>query len=71
MQADKEWWHELAKLANANDLAGFYTCYAAYLEGNNVISERRELLVRMAKAVVEQHDRVAVLLQERLIDTGP
>jgi len=52
-EKEKEWWNKLKKLAAEDDVAGFYMEYAKYLEWNNVISESRQAIYKMAIRVTE------------------
>lgn len=51
---DFEWWERLQKLADAGDLAGFWSTYAEYLEWSNIASRRRALVHKMAKRTAEE-----------------
>lgn len=46
-------WDELKALAAKDDAAGFWRRYADYLEWNNVVSESRQVIHRMARLTAE------------------
>lgn len=50
---EKEYWTQLKKLADTDDIIGFYKLYAKYLDWNNVISPDRRAIYKMANKVVE------------------
>ena len=52
MEADRKEWEYLASLRD--DVKAFYKAYSSYLEAKNVVSERRKLLIEMAKKVVQK-----------------
>ena len=56
---EREWWDELKTLALANDVRGFYKCYAEYLESQHIVSEHRATLFKMANLVATGHTKVA------------
>ena len=52
-EKDRQWWLELKRLAEANDIRGWYARYAAYLEWAGVHSGNRKMIHKMAKLVAE------------------
>jgi len=52
--AQRQWWSELKKLADAKDVPGFYEHYAKYLEASGIYSGTRLILHNMAILVSEQ-----------------
>ena len=52
----RQWGRELIKLADANDVMGFYAHYAKYLEWAGIISNRRKILHKMAMLAGEAHE---------------
>lgn len=61
--AERQWWAELHDMADDKELAAFYRHYAAYLKWNNVISDARKTLLRMALLLVD-----TIETQERTIE---
>lgn len=49
VELDRQWWNRLRKFSEAGDVQGFYATYAEYLEWRMIVSERREILRRMAR----------------------
>ena len=49
----RRWWRELEALADAGDIAGFYSHYRGYLEWANIVSKYRTTIYKMAGLVVE------------------
>ena len=49
-------WEELKALAHAGQVQQFYAKYAEYLEWDNVVSESREVLLLMARAVASLNE---------------
>lgn len=50
-RSEHQWWTRLKQLADANDIKGFYACYAVYLESQEIVSGHRKVLHKMAKLV--------------------
>jgi hypothetical protein len=52
-QEESDWWKKLRDLANKELVAEFYEEYAKYLEWNNIISEDRKVIYKMAIKAAE------------------
>jgi hypothetical protein len=47
-EIERLFWNNLDELAEKDDVVGFYTLYAQYLEWNNIISRGRRSIYKMA-----------------------
>ena len=53
VKKEREYWTKLRELANNDKVREFYILYAEYLEWNNILSNDRKAIYKMAKRVVE------------------
>lgn len=57
VQKEREYWTKLKQLANEDSVLEFYKLYTQYLEWNNILSNDRKAIHKMAKKVVELLDK--------------
>ena len=53
MLMEKQWWRELKRLSDNDDVAGFFARYADYLEWNKIESKSRRVIHKMARRASE------------------
>jgi hypothetical protein len=52
---ERNYWTKLKQLASEDNIVEFYKLYAKYLEWNNVLSNDRKTIHKMAKKVAENN----------------
>ena len=55
IQKEKQYWTKLRQLSDNDNVKEFYQLYVEYLEWNNILSDNRKAIYKMAKKVAENN----------------